>query len=143
MPKKKSILKWSLIGLLSLIILIVAFGFWFMSLIPVESDADKNVSPNDLPYLSENPIPFRGKILAVVTSTSIMGETDKSTGYELTELSRAYCVFQANGFEVDVSSPLGGEPPVIIDDDDIGVFFLDPAQILVEVFFGQTPDDAG
>src|SRR5690606_7203536 len=47
---------------------------------------------------------------------------EMSTGYELTELSRAYYVFQANGFVVDIASPLGGKPPVVIDDDDMGVF---------------------
>ncbi|MFZ1809386.1 MAG: type 1 glutamine amidotransferase domain-containing protein, partial [Cyclobacteriaceae bacterium] len=64
-------------------------------------------------------IPYRGKILAVVTSADLMGSSGKSTGYELTELSRAYYVFQANGFEVDVASPLGGLPPVVIDGDDM------------------------
>jgi putative intracellular protease/amidase len=48
-----------------------------------------------------------------------MGSSGKSTGYELTELSRAYYVFQANGFEVDVASPQGGTPPVVIDGDDM------------------------
>lgn len=51
-----------------------------------------------------------------------MGSSGKSTGYELTELSRAYYVFEANGFEVDVASPLGGKPPVVLDDDDMGIF---------------------
>jgi len=46
----------------------------------------------------------------------------KKTGYELTELARAYYVFMANGFDVDIASPLGGKPPVIIDDDDMGAF---------------------
>ena len=46
----------------------------------------------------------------------------KSTGYELTELARAYYVFQANGFEVDIASPLGGKAPVVLDDDDMATF---------------------
>lgn len=77
---------------------------------------------NDLAYVSQDIPSSRGKILAVVTSANTMGDTDKSTGYELTELSRAYYVFQANGFVVDVASPQGGEPSVIIDDDDMGKF---------------------
>jgi putative intracellular protease/amidase len=76
----------------------------------------------NLSYLSENVIPKRGKILAVVTSSNTMGSSGGSTGYELTELSRAYYVFKANGFEVDIASPLGGKPPVVIDDDDMGEF---------------------
>jgi putative intracellular protease/amidase len=48
-----------------------------------------------------------------------MGTSGKSTGYELTELSRAYYVFQANGYDVDVASPLGGLPPVVLDGDDM------------------------
>jgi putative intracellular protease/amidase len=76
----------------------------------------------NISYLSQNIIPERGKILAVVTSTETMGNSGKSTGYELTELSRAYYVFKANGFEVDIASPLGGKPPVVIDDDDMGEF---------------------
>ena len=122
MFKKYRILKWILISFVGLIVLLFSFGYWFMSLIP-----DKNVHlevtlVKDLPYLSEDIIPIKGKILAVVTSTSTMGNSDKITGYELTELSRAYYVFKANGFEVDIASPLGGKPPVIIDDEDMGAF---------------------
>ncbi|MEQ8803166.1 MAG: type 1 glutamine amidotransferase domain-containing protein, partial [Haliea sp.] len=57
-----------------------------------------------------------------MTSTGEMGESGKRTGYELTELSRAYYVFTANGFTVDIASPDGGQPPVVIDDDDMGEF---------------------
>ena len=121
---KRKILKWSLITLSGLILVIIAFGFWFMSLIPDMSgrEALKSTTVADLPYLTENLTPHRGKILAVVTSTNVMGASNKKTGYELTELSRAYYVFQANGFEVDVASPLGGEPPVIIDSEDMGPY---------------------
>jgi len=124
MSKKKSIIKWSLLSVVSLAGTVVGFGYWFMSLIPTSEDLSniKNTTIQDLPYLSENVRPHRGKILAVVTSTSMMGNTNKKTGYELTELSRAYYVFQANGFEVEVASPLGGEPPVIIDNEDMGPF---------------------
>ncbi|MEP0266338.1 type 1 glutamine amidotransferase domain-containing protein [Dokdonia sp.] len=93
-----------------------------MSLIPPKDLTLETSLVQDLPYLSENVVPRRGKILAIVTSTDKMGSSDKSTGYELTELSRAYYVFKANGFEVDIASPLGGKPPVIIDDDDMGAF---------------------
>ena len=124
MFKKYPVLKWSLIGLVSLVVILFTFGWWFMSLLP-ERDLDSDITlsqVNEVPYLSENITPFRGKILAVVTSVDTMGSSGKSTGYELTELARAYYVFQANGFEVDVASPKGGKPPVIIDKDDMGIY---------------------
>lgn len=124
MLKLKSFVKWFLIVLSSLIVIVVSFGFWFMSLIPSFEGHSKlkETMAKDLPYLTSAVKQKRGKVLAVVTSTDIMGSSDKSTGYELTELSRAYYVFLANGFEVDVASPLGGNPPVIIDGDDMGIF---------------------
>ncbi|MCU0356675.1 MAG: type 1 glutamine amidotransferase domain-containing protein [Cyclobacteriaceae bacterium] len=125
MSGKRKIIKWSLSVLTGLIVSLVLFGLWFMSLIPPLPESAKNIksiSPSDLPYLTENIIPHRGKILAVVTSTSQMGSSGKSAGYELTELSRAYYVFQANGFDVDVASPQGGTPPVVIDGDDMNEY---------------------
>ena len=59
----------------------------------------------------------RGRILAVVSSTARFPGTEKRAGFELTELSRAYYVFLANGYEVDIASPSGGEPPMRTDDD--------------------------
>lgn len=125
MSKKRRIrriLKWTFIPIISLLLILVCFGMWFMSLIPPRDSSLEIAEVKDIPYLSENVIPRRGKILAVVTSVDSMGNSGKSTGYELTELARAYYVFEANGFEVDVASPLGGKPPVIIDDDDMGAF---------------------
>ncbi|KZS42409.1 glutamine amidotransferase [Aquimarina aggregata] len=124
MFKKYKALKWILISVTSIVILLLLFGWWFMSLLPPK-EMYANVSKtqvSDLPYLSQNVISSRGKILAIVTSTDKMGDTDKKTGYELTELSRAYYVFEANGFEVDIASPLGGTPPIVIDDEDMGAF---------------------
>ena len=124
MLKKHPIIKWTLISVVSLLILLILFGIWFINLLPLE-DMKKDLSASkieNISYLSDNIIPKRGKILAVVTSSKTMGDSGKSTGYELTELSRAYYIFKANGFEVDVASPLGGKPPVVIDDDDMGTF---------------------
>ncbi len=73
----------------------------------------------DLEFLQQAAAP-RGRILAVVTSTARMDGGKKKAGYELTELSRAYYVFKANGYEVDIASPAGGTPPVRIDRDDMG-----------------------
>ncbi len=58
----------------------------------------------------------RGRILIVVTSTDRLAN-GKRSGYELTELSRAWWVFVHNGYAVDIASPLGGEPPMVRDDD--------------------------
>nr|WP_298789765.1 type 1 glutamine amidotransferase domain-containing protein [uncultured Allomuricauda sp.] len=122
MFKKYRVLKWTSLFILFLVVAVVCFGFWFKSLLPPINHDDEVATVKDLPYLSENIVPHRGKILAVVTSTDIMGTSDKSTGYELTELARAYYTFTANGFEVDVASPKGGKPPVVIDDEDMGEF---------------------
>jgi putative intracellular protease/amidase len=51
-----------------------------------------------------------------------MGATNKKTGYELTELARAYWIFKTNGFEVDIASTKGGTPPVVIDGDDMTAY---------------------
>ncbi len=125
MSRKRKIIKWSLITLVSVIVLIAGFGYWFMSLLPTKDPAAANIKEttvSDLSYLTQDLPPYRGKILAVVTSCSVMGESKKPTGYELTELSRAYYVFVANGYEVDVASPEGGKPSVVIDGDDMGEF---------------------
>ncbi|MCL6265990.1 type 1 glutamine amidotransferase domain-containing protein [Flagellimonas myxillae] len=122
MFKKYRILKWVSIFVLSLIVLVVSFGFWFKSLIPPREASLETTTVKNLSYLSEHPVSHRGKVLVVVTSTDTMGSSGKSTGYELTELSRAYYTFEANGFEVDIASPEGGKPPVVIDDEDMGAF---------------------
>ena len=122
MSKKRRILKWTLITFLSLIVILFCFGLWFKSLLPPKEIGLENSLAKNLPYLSENVVSKRGKILAIVTSTNTIGSSEKATGYELTELARAYYVFEANGFEVDIASPLGGKPPVIIDDDDMGAY---------------------
>lgn len=122
MFKKHKLLKGISIFVLLLITGIFLFGFWFKGLIPPKDLAIETVSQNDLPYLSHNKIPKRGKVLAVVTSTATMGNSKKTTGYELTELARAYYTFEANGFEVDIASPQGGTSPVVIDDEDMGAY---------------------
>lgn len=124
--KKWKILKWSLITLVSLCISLFVFGYWFMSLIRPDlaerTDHMETILPTDLPYLASDSVPYRGKILAVVTSVSTMGSSGKPTGYELTEMARAYYIFTANGYEVDIASPKGGVSPVVIDDDDVDVY---------------------
>lgn len=117
-------LKKILFVFIGLILALAAFCGWFFSLLESGSNPQKlsETKPHNLDYLTQAPTPTRGKILAVVTSTNTLGKTGKYTGYELTELARAYYVFLANGFEVDIASPKGGEPPVVIDGDDMGKF---------------------
>jgi len=96
---------------------------WVKGLLPEKAhfQALKQTQTSDLSYVTQDVPANRGKILAVVTSVDSMGE-DKDTGYEHTELARAYWVFTANGFEVDIASPKGGKPPVVIDGEDMGAY---------------------
>ncbi|QIE58291.1 type 1 glutamine amidotransferase domain-containing protein [Rasiella rasia] len=122
MFKKYRILKWILTILVTFIAVIIMLGIYMVSLLPEEDATLVTSEAKDISYITNDIPPYRGKILAVVTSTDTMGTSTKSTGYELTELARAYYVFKANGFEVDIASPLGGLPPVVVDDDDMGEF---------------------
>ncbi len=122
MFKKYRILKWMLMSLSIIVTLLVIIGFYIASLLPAENATVINSKVEDIPYIAKDVPSLRGKILAVVTSTDSLGSSGKGTGYELTELARAYYVFKANGFDVDIASPQGGKPPVVLDDDDMGVF---------------------
>ncbi|WP_198420758.1 type 1 glutamine amidotransferase domain-containing protein [Massilia atriviolacea] len=82
--------------------------------------ANPQATVADLAFLHNATTQKRGRILAVVSSTGRGGPGMKRAGYELTELARAYYVFQANGYEVDIASPKGGKPPERIDLDDMG-----------------------
>lgn len=57
------------------------------------------------------------KILFVVTSHVELGNTGKSTGYYLSEVSHPWNVLHAAGYEIDFVSPKGGKAPV--DDFDM------------------------
>ena len=113
-----------LLSLLAVVLVLVATGYWAYNLI--DKDAFKydfkNTQKTNLPYITENVPEHRGKILAVVTSHSELGDTGKTVGYELTELSRAYYMFEANGFSVDIASPQGSKPPQILDDGDMNQY---------------------
>ncbi|SEB47328.1 Putative intracellular protease/amidase [Tenacibaculum sp. MAR_2009_124] len=122
MFKKYRVLKWISVFILFLIVATISFVFWVRSILPPVDHRLQATTIKEISYISENSIPPRGKILAVVTSVDTMGENTKSTGYELTELSRPYYVFKANGFEVDIASTKGGKAPVVIDDEDMGSF---------------------
>lgn len=116
-------LKKLIIAIVAIAALLYGAQNWLKSLIPEKAhfQALKQTQAIDLPYLNQNVPDNRGKILAVVTSVDRMGE-DKETGYELTELARAYWVFTANGFSVDIASPKGGKPPMVVDGEDMGAY---------------------
>jgi putative intracellular protease/amidase len=92
--------------------------------------ADPQTRPEQLELLQQGVQASRGRVLAVVTSHARIGAEGRRTGYELTELSRAYYVFVANGYEVEIASPLGGKPPMRLDDELIATdyAFLNDAQ---------------
>jgi len=109
------------------VIVAILFGLraWLSGLLSSELRQDFTQSKaTEIAYLVNSVPERRGKILAVVTNVSLMGtgESEKKVGYELTELARAYYVFSANGFEVDVASPQGGNAPMVRDDDDMGLY---------------------
>lgn len=92
--------------------------------------ANPQAGPDSVGYANPMPAPQRGRILAVVSSAATL-LNGRATGYELTELSRAWWVFRANGYHVDIASPRGGDAPKVIDQDDItdaDYAFLNDAQ---------------
>lgn len=127
------------IGFLLLAIVLVIGGSitWFISLLGDELTYDYSQQrPEQIPYITNAIDQTRGRILAIVTSTEFIGETTRKTGYELTELSRAYYVFRVNGFAVDVASIRGGNPPMVLDTDDMGPFdyaFLNDKEAMSKV----------
>lgn len=54
---------------------------------------------------------MKDKILFVVTSHSELGDTGKSTGYWLSEVTHPWSVL-GDAYDIDVVSPQGGRPPV-------------------------------
>lgn len=111
------LLKNAALGLVAFLIVVVAgFALWWSSVdLSSEPVPDPKTTPAQLAYLSQTVAEDRGTILAVVTSTGRAG--DINTGYELTELARAYYVFKANGYDVQIASPKGGVVPVNIDEE--------------------------
>lgn len=116
--------RWINRGLLScaaLIVTVVIGGFAYVHALDLDSQpparADSTVA--DLDFMREAMPATRGRILAMVTSTAHFPDGQKKAGFELTELARAYYVFRANGYEVDIASPQGGSPPMRLDDEDM------------------------
>jgi putative intracellular protease/amidase len=100
---------------------VAAGGTFFLSLnLDTQPRADPATPPSAI-SIGASVAPSRGRVLVVATSTARSPRGEIAAGMELTELSRAYYTFLANGYAVDLASPAGGRPPVVIDDDLIDV----------------------
>jgi len=124
-------IKFGLVACLGFTLLLVLTGYAYVRSLNLDSQPSANPLslPADLAFVRDGERAPRGKVLAVVTSTERIGNTDKGAGFELTELARAYYVFVANGYEVDIASPLGGKAPMQLDDSLVAAdyaFLNDP-----------------
>ncbi|MGA0598374.1 type 1 glutamine amidotransferase domain-containing protein [Enterovirga sp. CN4-39] len=52
------------------------------------------------------------KLLMVLTSHDLLGETGRKTGFWLEEFAAPYYVFRDAGVELTLASPKGGQPPI-------------------------------
>jgi putative intracellular protease/amidase len=52
------------------------------------------------------------KILMVLTSHNVLGDTGRPTGFWLEEFAAPYYVFKDAGAKITVASPKGGQPPI-------------------------------
>ena len=52
------------------------------------------------------------KILFVLTSNDKLGETGNKTGFWVEEFSSPYYLFKDAGFNIELASPKGGQPPI-------------------------------
>ena len=52
------------------------------------------------------------KVLFVVTSHEKLGDTGEKTGFWSEELAAPYYELLDNGIEIDIATPLGGQPPI-------------------------------
>lgn len=120
-------------GVLGLGVLLAGAAWTYVATLDLDAGpgVNRQATAADLAFMRERVREHRGRILAVLTSTGRFDDGRRKGGYELTELSRAYWVFVANGYEVDLASPRGGESPMVVDQDDITeadyAFLNDPA----------------
>lgn len=59
------------------------------------------------------------KVLMVLSSHDELGDTGKKTGFWLEEFVAPYYYFMDSGIDVAVASPLGGQPPVDPQSEDL------------------------
>jgi putative intracellular protease/amidase len=109
-----------LLAVLALAVLLGLAGWMFVSGLDIDElpQPNRDASADQLDFVQHRVRESRGRILAVMSSTARFAD-GKRAGYELTELSRSYWIFVANGYEVDLASPEGGEPPMVLDGDDV------------------------
>jgi putative intracellular protease/amidase len=72
------------------------------------------------------------KVLILVTSHALLGDTQQKTGFWLEELAVPYLTFTRAGATVDLASPSGGQPPADPRSEaepsaDVKAFLADPA----------------
>ncbi len=105
-------------ALLTVVVPSAAAAAWWHSLdLASQPLPGPDMLPGQLDLMQNSVEERRGTILAIVTSTPLAGGGSVNAGLELTELARAYYVFRANGYDVEIASPKGGRPPVNIDED--------------------------
>lgn len=85
---------------------------------------------------------MKKKVLFVVTSHKELGDTGKSTGYFLSEVTHPWSVL-GESYDIDVVSPLGGRPPVDGFDlsDPINQKFWDDREWQDKMSSTMTPDE--
>ncbi len=83
------------------------------------------------------------RVLIVLTSHGQLGDTGKSTGFYLSEVTHPYEVFEAAGFAVDFVSPKGGAAPMdgVDRKDPVNARFLDSAPLMRRVQNTLTPSE--
>lgn len=83
-----------------------------LSLIAIATVLSCTKSKEELKVEAPKTEKMKEKILFVVTSHNTKGSTGEKTGYYLGEVSHAWEVLAAAGYEIDFVSPKGGNPPV-------------------------------
>ena len=112
------IIRWTAGIVLSLLLVVGLSGWAYVESLDLEAEPKGNPAATamDLAFVRDGVRQQRGRVLAVLSSTARFDQDRRKGGYELTEISRAYWVFTANGYEVDLASPRGGTPPQTLDD---------------------------
>ena len=124
-------IRWTAVVLLGAALMLAMAGWGYVESLDLELEPRGNPAATaaDLAFVQAGVRERRGRVLAVLSSTARFDRERRKGGYELTELSRAYWVFVANGYEVDLASSRGGRPPQMLDEDLIDAdhaFLNDP-----------------
>ncbi|KFL36526.1 type 1 glutamine amidotransferase domain-containing protein [Arenimonas donghaensis] len=125
-------IRWTAGIIAGLVVVLGISGWAYVQSLDLDAEprGNRDATAADLAFVRDAGPAQRGRVLAVLSSTARFDQDRRKGGYELTEISRAYWVFQANGYEVDLASPAGGRPPQTLDDglvDADYAFLNDPA----------------